>query len=339
MGENEEGTGSEKVLILPLSEDSKKITQLLSNEKAMKMLEILADKPMSASDVAEQLDMPLTTVKYNLDGLIEADLIQVKETKWSRKGREVKIYEPVQKLIVVAPGSMKNDRSSILSMLKKYLGLVAGAVFAATGLEAITRNFGTKSMYSQEAGTAPLFAEDEAVKSMSKDAGMEDTNADVMGETPEAGEVPEIEAKEIDGAEVTTDGEFWGETAMEEPPMDDAAVDGGSMDYEMPDDSTVSDGFAGVDDISPEMLASSTQNGTEAVDMARDGMSAGLGNQTQSPEITQTFTDNMSTMSEPVGGIFQNGILSHVSVWFFFGCLFVITLLFVREMYNRKKNI
>ncbi|MEZ5334463.1 MAG: helix-turn-helix domain-containing protein [Methanolobus sp.] len=109
MGDNEESTNSDKVLILPLSEDSKKIAQILSNEKAMKMLEILADKPMSASDVAEKLELPLTTVKYNLDGLIEADLIQVKETKWSQKGREVKIYEPVQKLIVVAPGSMKRQ--------------------------------------------------------------------------------------------------------------------------------------------------------------------------------------------------------------------------------------
>jgi DNA-binding transcriptional ArsR family regulator len=340
MGENEEGTGSEKVLILPLSEDSKKITQLLSNEKAMKMLEILADKPMSASDVAENLDLPLTTVKYNLDGLIEADLIKVKETKWSRKGREVKIYEPVQKLIVVAPGSMKKDRSSILNMLKKYLGLVAGAVFAATGLEAITRTFGTKSMYSQEAGIAPLFAEDEATDAMSKEANMEDITPDVMEETTEAAEeMPEIEAEEMGVTEVTTDEEVMEEAVMEEAPMEEASVDDASIDYEMPDDSAVSDGLPGVDDVSPEMLASSTSNGTEAADMAREGMNTGFGNQTQPAEITQTFTDNMSAMSEPVGGIFQDSILSHVSVWFFFGCIFVITLLFVREMYNRKKNI
>ncbi|HIE32311.1 MAG TPA: ArsR family transcriptional regulator, partial [Methanosarcinales archaeon] len=101
----------EKVLILPLGEESKKVTKVLSNDSARQVLEMLADKPMSASDIAEELEIPLTTAKYNLDALIESGLIKVKETKWSVKGRKIKIYAPIRKLIVVVPD--KTDKKSV----------------------------------------------------------------------------------------------------------------------------------------------------------------------------------------------------------------------------------
>lgn len=336
MGDNEESTNSDKVLILPLSEDSKKITQILSNEKAMKMLDILADDPMSASDVAEKLDLPLTTVKYNLDGLVEANLIKVKETKWSKKGRQIKIYEPVQKFIVVAPGSTRDDRSSIISMLKKYLGLVAGAVFAATGLEAITRNLGmgATSTMSQDAATAPV-PEEEPMAFMAKDVAEDDVMAEGGMESEEVLEENAMEM-DTDGLE---DVEVADEAAMDidvqqEMPVEEA------MEYDVPTEDMASDGLTGVDDVSPEMLASSASNGSEAgTDLMREGVMNATGNQTEMVPMTQTFTDNMTTVAEPASGIFRDGILSHVSVWFFFGCLFVIALLFVREMYYRKKNI
>ena len=126
-----DGGSDEKVLILPLGEESKKITRTLSNDSARRVLELLADKPMSASDIACELDIPLTTVKYNLDALIESGLITIKRTKWSVKGREIKIYAPIRKLIVVVPD--KTDRKSVVDILKRYLGVLLGAA----GLSAI----------------------------------------------------------------------------------------------------------------------------------------------------------------------------------------------------------
>ncbi|MEA1894168.1 MAG: winged helix-turn-helix domain-containing protein [Euryarchaeota archaeon] len=117
--------GDEKVLILPLGEESKKITQTLSNDSARQVLELLADEPMSASDIAEKLEIPLTTVKYNLDALIESGLIMIKQTRWSVKGRKIKIYSPIRKLIVVVPD--KTDRKSVTDILRRYLGVVLGA--------------------------------------------------------------------------------------------------------------------------------------------------------------------------------------------------------------------
>jgi predicted transcriptional regulator len=125
--------GGENVLILPLGEESKKITQALSNDSARQVLELLIDKAMSASEIACELDAPLTTVKYNLNALIESGLIMIKQTRWSVKGREIKIYAPAHKLIVVVPD--KTDRKSVVDILRSYLGVLLGATVVSGIIE------------------------------------------------------------------------------------------------------------------------------------------------------------------------------------------------------------
>ncbi len=133
MTETEARPGEEKLLILPLGEESKKITQVISNDTARKIIELLADAPLSASDIAERLVTPLTTIVYNLENLESVGLIRVDKIKYSEKGREVKIYTPVRKLIVVVPE--KTDRKSITDILRKYVGVVLAAVFASGIIE------------------------------------------------------------------------------------------------------------------------------------------------------------------------------------------------------------
>lgn len=99
----------EKLLILQLSEDCKKIARLLSNETSIRILKLLNKKSMSAGDLAAELQVRLNTLKYNLDSLLEAGLIRVRQIKWSRKGREIKIYEAVEKVIVLLPGKKYPD--------------------------------------------------------------------------------------------------------------------------------------------------------------------------------------------------------------------------------------
>ncbi len=133
MPENEAPQGDEKLLILPLGEESKKITQVISNDTARQIIELLADAPLSASDIAEQLQTPLTTIVYNLENLEKVGLIKIEKIKYSEKGREVKIYAPVRKLIIVVPE--KTDKKSITDILRKYVGVVLAAVFASSIIE------------------------------------------------------------------------------------------------------------------------------------------------------------------------------------------------------------
>jgi DNA-binding transcriptional ArsR family regulator len=137
MQENEKDPGDEKLLILPLGEESKKITQIISNDTARQIIELLADVPLSASDIAERLQAPLTTITYNLENLESVGLVKVERIKYSEKGREVKIYAPVRKLIVVVPE--KTDRKSVTDVLRKYLGVILAAVLASSLIEVFMR--------------------------------------------------------------------------------------------------------------------------------------------------------------------------------------------------------
>lgn len=137
MQENEKEP-DEKLLILPLGEESKKITQVISNDTARQIIELLADAPLSASDIAERLQAPLTTITYNLENLESVGLVKVERIKYSEKGREVKIYAPVRKLIVVVPE--KTDKKSVADVIRKYLGVILAAVLASSAIEFLARS-------------------------------------------------------------------------------------------------------------------------------------------------------------------------------------------------------
>jgi len=259
MDDNSEN--SEKVLILPLNEESKKITQTLSNDTSLKILELLAQEPLSATAIADELEIALTTVKYNLDALIESDLIKVKQTRWSRKGREIKIYEPVQKLIVVVPGRRNPDRSSIAGILRKYLGIGAAAVFASAGLEYLSR-----------IGSFGIMAPPER----------------------NALSVPESRA------------------FMEEAQM-------------MPPNETVYDSM---------QTGASLLNGTEDSIAEAAVESAPL-----PPATAEALSKSAENIATPVADALNYDPTSHIGIWFFFGCMFVIFFLMIREIYYRKKSL
>jgi DNA-binding transcriptional ArsR family regulator len=136
MAENKESS-DEKLLILPLGNESKKITQVISNDTARQIIELLADSALSASDISERLHAPLTTITYNLENLENVGLIKVERIKYSEKGREVKIYAPVRKLIVIVPE--KTEKKSVADLLNKYLGIILASVLASSLIEFFIR--------------------------------------------------------------------------------------------------------------------------------------------------------------------------------------------------------
>lgn len=140
--------GEEKLLILPLGEESKKLTQVISNDTARKIIELLADAPLSATDIADRLQTPLTTIAYNLENLESVGLVKVERIKYSEKGREVKIYAPVRKLIVVVPE--KTDRKSVTDIIRKYLGVILAAVLASSFIEFFMRSRSEKMIQTYD---------------------------------------------------------------------------------------------------------------------------------------------------------------------------------------------
>ena len=178
--DSETVNNSEKLIILPLGEESKKITQVITNDTARQIIELLADHSMSVSDIAHKLDVPLTTIKYNIENLVDVGLAKVERIKYSEKGRQVKIYGPVRKLIVVVPE--KIDNISIADVLKKYMGVVLAAVFASGIVEFLAGGFGKSMSMPEESGFAvDMVPEMEAASNVSER--MVDSVVGVMNDT------------------------------------------------------------------------------------------------------------------------------------------------------------
>ena len=113
------------VLVIPLaSEERKKIAKALSNETTVTILQELAQQALSATELAEHLNLPLTTVKYSIDALIEAKLIRIVSISLSPKRREVKIYTAVQRAIVFTPEKTSPDTFRIIRRLLPYFVVI-----------------------------------------------------------------------------------------------------------------------------------------------------------------------------------------------------------------------
>ncbi len=133
----EENTEDEKLLILPLNDkNSKKLSQIISNDTARNILEAIASQSLSASQIADKLDIPLSTVQYNLDKLSDAGLVKVERTKYSEKMKPVKFYAPQRKYIVIVPE--KTGRRDVIAALKRYLTVIAFAVVGSGAIEFFT---------------------------------------------------------------------------------------------------------------------------------------------------------------------------------------------------------
>ena len=84
----------EKFLLLSLSESkTKELAQAVSNDTCRKILDYLADKEASESELASKLDIPISTVHYNLQQLQKGGLVVVEEYHYSEKGKEVNHYK------------------------------------------------------------------------------------------------------------------------------------------------------------------------------------------------------------------------------------------------------
>lgn len=99
---------AEKYIMFDLNDSrSDKIAEVMSNKTCKKILNLIAEKELSESEIASELSLPLNTVDYNIKNLVEAGMIEpAKNVLWSVKGRRVLKYRVSNKKIVISPKSM-----------------------------------------------------------------------------------------------------------------------------------------------------------------------------------------------------------------------------------------
>ena len=110
-------------------EDADQLIGSLSSETARAVLTELHHGPATASELSDDVDTSLQNVRHHLNSLQEAGLVQVADTRYSVKGREMNVYAPTDDSLVVCVGR-EDDRSSFLDSLKRLVGTSKRAAFS-----------------------------------------------------------------------------------------------------------------------------------------------------------------------------------------------------------------
>ena len=119
----------EPFMLVSLDEDkARRLAQVISNPTCTKILNYLAGKDATESDIAKELKLPLSTVHYNLQQLSQAKLVTVEEFHYSKKGREINHYTLANKYIIIAP---QDEHASVLDKLKNFLPTILITAVAA----------------------------------------------------------------------------------------------------------------------------------------------------------------------------------------------------------------
>lgn len=112
-------------LLLSLGDSkTKKIANVVSNDSCRKILDYLSKKEATESELAEKLQIPISTVHYNLQQLMETGLINTEEFHYSKKGKEVLHYKLANKYIIISP-------KKTYGIKQKLRGILPVALIAA----------------------------------------------------------------------------------------------------------------------------------------------------------------------------------------------------------------
>ncbi|PSP27661.1 ArsR family transcriptional regulator [Halobacteriales archaeon QH_2_65_14] len=107
------------------SDRAENVISTLSGDTAMKTFRMLNDEALTASEVADRLDLSVQNASYHLENLQDADLVEVVDTCYSEKGREMAIYAVTSEPKVLVLGTEQDQGT-----LRRAFGAMAGAIGA-----------------------------------------------------------------------------------------------------------------------------------------------------------------------------------------------------------------
>lgn len=136
---------SKNFLLLSMEDEKiKKVSNVISNDSCRKILDYLSTKESTESELAEKLSIPISTVHYNLQQLMETGLIESTEFHYSKKGKEVSHYRLANKYIIIAPKKTFGIKEKLKSILP-----VALIVSAAAGVIQLVSNYFSRKGLTQ----------------------------------------------------------------------------------------------------------------------------------------------------------------------------------------------
>lgn len=107
------------------SEDADDLLSVMSSDTARELLGSLHEEPATPSELSTRVDTSLQNAQYHLGNLEDAGVVEVVDTVYSEKGREMKVYAPADKPLVVVAGN-EDETAGLRSALASLIGGVGG---------------------------------------------------------------------------------------------------------------------------------------------------------------------------------------------------------------------
>ncbi|MBI4148863.1 helix-turn-helix transcriptional regulator [Candidatus Woesearchaeota archaeon] len=141
----------EQFLVVSLREEqAKRLAQVLSNDTSRKILDCLAQqRDATETQLAKELHLPLSTVHYNVQQLLQGKLVEAEEFHYSPKGKEVNHYRLANKYIIIAPAATFGFRQRLRSVIPALILALA----STAAIRLLTK---------PETAAAPLLAQAES---------------------------------------------------------------------------------------------------------------------------------------------------------------------------------
>lgn len=112
------------------SEDADDVLAALSSATARKLLAELNETPAPPGELADRVDTSLQNAQYHLNKLESAGAVEVVDTAYSEKGREMDVYAPANQPLVICAGD-EQETSGVRSVLTSLLGGFGALAFAS----------------------------------------------------------------------------------------------------------------------------------------------------------------------------------------------------------------
>ncbi len=124
--------GEEIIFLEPGQEQAQNIARAMAHQNAGDIMAFLsAEGPQKLSDIAARMDLSTNAAKYHVENLMSAGLVEISNTRYSVKGKKVKIYRLKNQIFVMAP-SGRTSGPAVREALLKYATL-CGLFFVAFG--------------------------------------------------------------------------------------------------------------------------------------------------------------------------------------------------------------
>jgi DNA-binding transcriptional ArsR family regulator len=134
-------------------ERAKELAQILTNEKAISILHLIEDRALSLSEIARELNLPISTVSYHIEKMIRVGLVEVAGKKYGKRLQEVKLYRASNRPILLVPRkTMPKIKKKTLSFERLHVislgiaGLVSLVVYSTSS--SVLRKAGVSTVYN-----------------------------------------------------------------------------------------------------------------------------------------------------------------------------------------------